>query len=222
MSQMNQRFSPPRSLGTRRINKAELSPGGVQSLLTLVQNREILHSRRKSYKKNSVLSVFSVVIFFITACAPSATSTAFVPPTQPIPTLQLPTTTSVPSPVSIAPTATATAGPCTNNLNFVSDVTVQDGTVVSAGSNVDKQWLVNNSGSCNWDSSYRLKLIGGDALGAVTEQVLYPARAGTQSTIRILFTAPTTSGTYQSAWQAFGPDGVAFGDPIYITIVISQ
>ena len=172
-------------------------------------------------KENSVLSVFSVVIFLLTACAPSATSTAFVPPTQPIPTLELPTTTPVPSPESILPTGTATTGPCTNDLNFVDDVTIEDGTVVSPGSNVDKQWLVSNSGSCNWDSSYRMKLIGGDALGAVTEQALYPARAGTQATIRILFTAPTAPGTYQSAWQAYGPDGVAFGDPIYITIAVS-
>lgn len=85
---------------------------------------------------------------------------------------------------------------------------------------MDKQWLVANSGSCNWDSTYRFKWIGGDPLGANTEQVLYPARAGTQATIRILFTAPVVAGTYQSAWQAYGPDGVAFGDPVYVEVVV--
>ncbi|MCJ7432666.1 MAG: NBR1-Ig-like domain-containing protein [Anaerolineales bacterium] len=106
-------------------------------------------------------------------------------------------------------------------MNFIDDVTVEDGTIVTPGSSVDKQWLVTNSGTCNWDASYHVKWIGGDPLGAVTEQVLYPARAGSQATIRILFTAPTVVGTYPSQWQAYGPDGIAFGDPVYIEIVIS-
>jgi hypothetical protein len=171
---------------------------------------------------NSVLPVFSVVIFLLTSCAPPATSTIFVPPTQPVPTLVLPTTTPIASPTSILPTTTPTTGPCTNDLNFIDDVTIEDGTIVSPGSSVDKQWLVSNSGSCNWDASYHMKWIGGDPLGAVTEQVLYPARAGSQATIRILFTAPTIAGTVQSAWQAYGPDGVPFGDPMYIEIVVTQ
>jgi len=100
------------------------------------------------------------------------------------------------------------------------DVTIPDGTAISPGSSIDKQWLVNNSGTCNWDSGYRLKWIGGDPLGAAAEQALYPARAGTEATLKIAFTAPAEPGSYQSAWQAHGPDGVAFGDPVFIEIVV--
>ena len=85
---------------------------------------------------------------------------------------------------------------------------------------MDKQWLVANSGTCNWNERYHLKLIDGPALGAATDQILYPARAGSQATLRILFTAPTDTGTYKSTWQAFGPGGDAFGDTIYIQIVV--
>ena len=74
---------------------------------------------------------------------------------------------------------------------------------MAPGSTLDKQWLVQNSGDCNWDARYRLRLISGDALGAATEQALYPARAGTQATLRILFTAPQEAGDYVSEWQAF-------------------
>ena len=169
----------------------------------------------------NINSVLFAMIFFMTACAPPATSTIFVPPTQPIPTLIPPTTTPIASPTPVPPTVTPTTGPCTNDLNFIDDVTVEDGTIVQPGSSVDKQWLVTNSGSCNWDASYHVKWIGGDPLGAVTEQVLYPARAGSQATIRILFTAPITAGTYPSQWQAYGPDDIAFGDPVYIEIVVS-
>jgi hypothetical protein len=117
-------------------------------------------------------------------------------------------------------TVTPTEGPCFNNLEFISDVTIPDGTTVSIGSTIDKQWVVNNSGSCNWDSGYRLKWISGDPMGANQEQFLYPARAGTEVTLRILFTAPAAEGTYESAWQAYGSNGIAFGDPIYMKIVV--
>ncbi len=171
-----------------------------------------------------------IFIWLCSACTPTSTSTPFRPPTQAPATEEMPTTTPLPQIFTlIPPTATPTpvvsatpteTPPCTNNLTFVSDVTVPDGTVVSPGASVDKQWLVSNSGTCNWDSYYRLKWLGGDPLGAVTEQALYPARAGTQVTLRIVFTAPNEAGTYGSTWQAFGPDGVAFGDTVYVEIVV--
>jgi len=87
---------------------------------------------------------------------------------------------------------------------------------------LDKQWLVQNTGVCNWDSHYRLRLISGDALGAATEQALYPARAGTQAVIRMLFIAPQNSGVYVSEWQAFDPNGIAFGKSFYIKVEVQQ
>lgn len=168
-----------------------------------------------------------LALTFAQACAPQATDTPFRPPTQPPPTQTLPTAgaTSIPAIQSAMPTSTVTAtpteGPCSNNLEFVSDVTIPDGTTVSVGASIDKQWLVKNSGTCNWDSSYRLKWIGGDPMGANQEQYIYPARAGAQAALKTLFTAPSMAGTYESAWQAYGPDGNAFGDPIYMKIIVS-
>jgi len=166
-----------------------------------------------------------LVLTFAQACAPQATDTPFRPPTQPPPT-QISTAAATPPAIQTSlPTSSVTTtpseGPCSNNLKFVQDVTIPDGTTVSVGSIIDKQWLVDNSGTCNWDSTYRLKWIGGDPLGANQEQLLYPARAGKQTTLRILFTAPATEGTYESAWQAYGPDGTAFGDLIYVKVVVT-
>jgi hypothetical protein len=171
-----------------------------------------------------ILFTFACAQTVVQACAPQMTPTPFRPPTQPGPTLVLPTTTSVPQLFTAVPTVTVTAtieGPCTNNLSFIDDITIDDGTSVSPGSTIDKQWLVQNSGSCNWDATYRLRWIGGDPLGANTEQLLYPARAGTQATLRIEFTAPQTEGPYESAWQAVGPDGNVFGDLVFIKIVVA-
>jgi hypothetical protein len=105
-------------------------------------------------------------------------------------------------------------------LSFVQDLTIPDDTVVPPGGSIDKQWLVSNSGTCDWGPTYRLKLAGGEPLSAPVEQSLYPARAGTQTTLRILFIAPQQAGVYQSVWQASAPDGSAFGDSIFMQIVV--
>ena len=186
--------------------------------MTLWFNQDMLR-----IKLRPGLLLFPLAFAFLQACAPQVTPTPFRPPTQPPPTSILPTTTSVPQLFTAVPTETVTAtipGPCTDNLSFLSDITIDDGTTVSPGSSIDKQWLVQNSGSCNWDSTYRLRWIGGDPLGANTEQLLYPARAGAQATLRIEFTAPFTEGPYESAWQAVDSNGNVFGDLIFIKIVV--
>ncbi len=40
---------------------------------------------------------------------------------------------------------------CEDNLKFVADLTVPDGTIVARGALIDKRWQVENNGSCNWD-----------------------------------------------------------------------
>jgi hypothetical protein len=107
-----------------------------------------------------------------------------------------------------------------DGLAFLEDLTVPDGTVVSPGASVDKRWLVQNNGSCNWDSRYRLIFVGGLEMGAAIEQALYPARAGSQAAIRITFTAPDQPGTYTTAWQAVDPNGEPFGDAVFMKIVV--
>ena len=57
-------------------------------------------------------------------------------------------------------------------------------------------------------------------MNAVQEQMLIPARSGTNAMIRIVFQAPSEAGKYRSAWQAYNPDGHPFGDPIFIDIVV--
>lgn len=120
--------------------------------------------------------------------------------------------------VPLAPSATPD---CTNNLTYLQDLTIPDGSEVPPGSQLDKRWKVQNSGTCNWDERYRVKLVSGSELGA-QEQTLYPARGGTELTIQIIFTAPNEPGTYQSAWQAHDPQGNPFGELFYIQVVVKN
>ena len=176
--------------------------------------------------RRSLLAV-TLTLLLACACSPASTATPFRPPTLQAPLIE-PTLIINPTKAIIVvqstplPTIlpTVNAEECFSNLTFVEDITIPDNSFVTFGSSIDKQWLVENSGTCHWNSDYRLKHIGGAALDAPEEIALYPARAGTQATIRILFTAPFTDGVYESAWQAHDPDGIAFGDPIYVRVVV--
>jgi hypothetical protein len=117
------------------------------------------------------------------------------------------------------PLPTATLA-CTNDLTFLESVSIPDGTIVHPGDHVDKRWLVQNSGSCNWDDRYRLKSVNGKDLNAPVELALYPARSGAKASLRLLFTAPSEPGGYQSVWQAYDAQGKPFGDPLYIQIIV--
>lgn len=168
-------------------------------------------------------------ILCLSACSPASTPTPFIPPTAPIPLIEPtfiinPTQNvvvieSTPLP-TIAPTTSAEG--CVNDLTFVSDLTIEDNSLVTYGATIDKQWLVQNSGTCNWDETYRLRHIGGAELGAPEEILLYPAKSGAQATIQIIFTAPFIDGKYESAWQAFDSFGLAFGDPIFIRVEVAS
>lgn len=144
-------------------------------------------------------------------------ATPFIPPTVSAPT---PLVSSVRLAATEVPPLPTAVPSCVDSLSFYEDLSIPDGTVVSPGQRLDKRWKVSNSGACNWDERYRLKLIAGPDMGASQEQALYPARSGAQATIRILFKAPNEPGTYRSAWQASNPQGEPFGDTIYIEIVV--
>lgn len=107
---------------------------------------------------------------------------------------------------------------CENDLQFIEDLNIPDNSVVQAGERLVKQWEVANSGTCNWDSTYRLHFVSGSDFGISPQLSLYPARSGTEAVVQIEFLVPETSGQYRSAWQAFSPGGEPFGDQIYLQI----
>ena len=192
----------------------------------------ILRLRSVRLTLSRILLVVLLTLLFASACSPVPTSTSFVPPTEPAPLIEptfiIRATQQVvivqPSPLPTIPTLQPTISPedCINNLRFITDVTVPDNSTFIFGEIIDKQWLVENSGTCNWDSNYRLRRTNGASLGAPDEIALYPARAGTQATLQIIFTAPFTAEFFVSEWQAYDRNGVAFGDSIFIKINVQQ
>ncbi len=111
-------------------------------------------------------------------------------------------------------------GNCVNQLRYIKDLTIPDGSEVLEGEKITKRWVITNEGSCNWDQSYSLQLISGLALGAKKYQLLYPARQSSRAILEISFTAPDNPGRYNSWWQAFDSKGKRFGDPLYMDIIV--
>lgn len=166
-------------------------------------------------------AVAAVLLCLLAGCQtansqPQETGIAnFIPPTADPSQLQDPGAAATPLPTRQTD--------CENQLQFLDDLTIPDGTEVGPGQSFSKRWLVKNSGSCNWDRSYSLQLISGLALGAEKIQALYPARQTTKAVLEIIFTAPDNPGRYNSWWQAYDPDGNRFGDPVYLEIsVVSE
>jgi hypothetical protein len=138
----------------------------------------------------------------------------FIPPTLSHAATEIPLAT----PTEIQPTPTEF---CEPDLTFVEDVTIPDNTEVAPGEEIVKTWLVQNSGTCNWDSFYRVRFVEGTNMGAVMEQALYPARSGGEAQITITFIAPDQSGINYSTWQAYTPDGEPFGDQFYVQVIVN-
>jgi hypothetical protein len=172
-----------------------------------------------------------VFFCFQTGCAPPAAPTPFVPPQaaglHTTPDSQPANYTPPPQPASqgeipkqLQPAGDLSA--CADNLRYIEDVTVPDGTVVAPGESIEKIWRVENNGTCGWGKDYRLGLVGGSELGVTSPQALYPARAGSVVEIRIVFTAPPEPGYQRTAWQAFSPNGTPFGDQIYMDVVVQN
>ena len=169
-----------------------------------------------------------VPLWLASACSPASTPTPFIPPTALAPLIEPtfiinPTQNVTVIQSTPLPTILPTTNPedCVNSLTFIEDLTIPDNSFITYGATIDKQWRVENSGTCNWNVDYRLRHIGGGTLGAPEEIALFPARAGSQAILQITFTAPFTDGEYESAWQTFDPFGLAFGDPIYMRIIVA-
>ena len=112
------------------------------------------------------------------------------------------------------------------SANFVQDVTIPDGTIVTPGQTFWKTWRVLNSGSCSWDSTYKFVFNDGDLMGG---GYVYPfpgaAAPGQTVDIPIELYAPTNAGTYTGTWLIEAPDKTLIGvgqynQPLSVQVVV--
>lgn len=152
----------------------------------------------------ATISALTVEAILTQAYMPTAT-TGFTEtgiPTTPVATAtESPQTTTSPQPVE-----------CTDRATFVADATIPDNTVLSPGETFLKVWKLHNSGTCTWDSSYRLSFFSGDRMGAITEIALATiVTPGEVVDLGVDMVAPTVAGSFQGFWRLKNNQGAFFG-----------
>ena len=161
-----------------------------------------------------------------TVVAQQATQQALNPPTtSPFPTFPLTTPTvatqaSIPTAVVFGtPTMGAVQG-CDNAV-FVNDVTIPDNTIMSPGQTFTKTWLIQNNGTCTWNTNYKWSFASGEAMSGVTTNLTQSVAPGQQIEISVNLTAPAQTGTYKGYWRMINNNGVFFGDSPWVLIQVA-
>jgi hypothetical protein len=136
---------------------------------------------------------------------------------EPTPAPVIPTATAVPPTATQIPTATQVPAtptpslPC-NEIGFIGDVSIPDGSILSPGMYFNKTWRLRNMGSCTWTSGYDLVYVGGDLLGGPSQQAI-PANVapGEVIDLTVSLTAPARDGFYRGFWRLRDASGTLFG-----------
>jgi len=115
--------------------------------------------------------------------------------------------------------ASALAYGC-NNLAFVRDVTVPNGTVLKPLEDFQKTWKVANTGTCNWMYQYALVLVSGESFNAKTTKLGRLVTAGDWAELSLGMGAPKSPGTYVSHWRLMDADGHMFGATLVVSITV--
>lgn len=126
------------------------------------------------------------------------------------PATSTPTVTGTPP--TATPTKTGTVQPnACDRAQFISDVTVPDGTSFAPGIGFSKTWRLKNVGTCTW-TNYSIMFDTGEKMGG-PDSALIPTTVAPGQTVDVTLqlTSPTTAGTYRGYWKLKNNTGVPFG-----------
>jgi hypothetical protein len=109
-----------------------------------------------------------------------------------------------------------------NGSTYASDVTIPDNTVMTPGVGFVKTWGLQNTGTCTWDTSYKLVFVSGDLMGGASTNLTASVGPSQQVQISVSLTAPATAGTYKGYWRLVDDTGTGFGESVTVVIVVSS
>jgi len=211
----------------------------ISLLLTLFLALSLLLSACKSSAKEGADNKDSATVLTqaaVTADSIMRTMAASSPTPRPV------------TPTPITPTATATiatsptalpgvptepgGGPAPavgEKAEFVSDMTVLDGTIFAPNATFVKTWRLKNVGTTTWTPSYTVVYVSGSQMGAPASLALPASVAPGQTVdISIPMTAPAEENTYTANFLLANASGQRFGldpnaiQPFYVVIVVDR
>jgi hypothetical protein len=145
------------------------------------------------------------------------------------PTPSLPIETSAPGATSTAtllPVAQVTNAEGTtfvlcDSIEYVADVNIEDGTIMTPGQDFVKTWRVKNTGSCPWGADY--ELVYADyavEMDGQFQPLTTVVQPGDEVELSVQFKAPDQVGEYLSAWQMTNPGGFPFPEAVFVKIIV--
>ncbi len=161
------------------------------------------------FKKTTLLSTL-----LLTSCISIAVETAtptqaaFVTSTLP-PTKEIAATvTETPAPeITLTPTIVITKpANCKDSAALLEDVTIPDGTHVSASQKFTKTWRFINNGTCPW-INYTLIFAAGDQMSAPLSAPIPLTEAKAKADISVELTAPAVNGSYTGFFTLHTSEG---------------
>lgn len=131
------------------------------------------------------------------ATATPATGTALPPATI----------TLIPSPAQTN-TPNATATPTCPLAQFITDVTVPDGSVMTPGQAFTKKWRLKNTSACAWNG-YSMVFDSGDSMSGPATKPIGTVNPGQEVDLEVNLTAPNSAGNYRGYWRIVTNNNVA-------------
>jgi hypothetical protein len=107
-----------------------------------------------------------------------------------------------------------------DDAKWIQDVTVPDGTQMSPGQDFVKTWMVRNTGSCTWGTGYTIIHGYDEKLEGIAEPLAGAVAPGEEVEVSVRFKAPANTGEHRSYWRMQNAAGSAFGEFLYVTIVV--
>lgn len=151
---------------------------------------------------------------------PSATFTPLV--TATFPATATPAVSNTPFPTSTTGSSGGGASGGCDAIQFVSDVTVPDGSDYAPDTTFTKTWRLRNAGTCSWSPSYAVVFVSGNAMGAPASQNL-TATIAPNSTVDISLNlkAPHELGSYTGYFALRNASNQNFGS-FYVQIDVTS
>lgn len=109
------------------------------------------------------------------------------------------TITLIPSPIFTS-TPAATTTPNCPLAQFVTDVTIPDGTVMNPNQTFNKKWRLKNIGACAWNG-YSLVFDSGDSMNGPASKPVGVVNPGQEIDIDVDLKAPASAGNYRGYWR---------------------
>jgi hypothetical protein len=178
-------------------------------------------------KKTRLFNLLIILAVFLSACnlpsknvediastAAAQTVEALLSAT-PISGLVTPSFTPLPMPATLTPiplpiltnTPIATATTNCNTAQFITDVTIPDGTLMTPNQAFVKKWRIKNIGSCVW-TGFSLVFDSGDSMGGPATKAISALNPGQEVDLEVNLTAPATVGVYRGYWRINTNGGV--------------